>query len=84
MLQKVKELIPSPEKDVDGFPCTSFPFRNSDNSWKRITRSMLQIPFGLAAGTGLAAVLSLIFSVEVFINEVYSGPFKQFLVFPHF
>ena len=66
------------------FPLYSFPFRNSDNRWKRITRGMLQIPFGLAAGIGLAAVLSLIFSVEVFINEVYSGPFKQFLVFPPF
>jgi anoctamin-10 len=41
---------------------------------------MLQIPFGLAAGVGLAAVLTLIFSVEVFMSEVYNGPFKQFLV----
>jgi hypothetical protein len=40
----------------------------------------LQIPFGLAAGFGLAAVLTLIFSVEVFMSEVYNGPFKQFLV----
>jgi hypothetical protein len=41
---------------------------------------MLQIPFGLAAGVGLAAVLTLIFAVEVFMSEVYNGPFKQFLV----
>lgn len=41
---------------------------------------MLQIPFGLGAGIGLAAVLTSIFSVEVFMSEVYTGPFKQFLV----
>ena len=48
--------------------------------WKRIARGTLQIPFGLAAGIILAAVLTLIFSVEVFMSEVYTGPFKQFLV----
>jgi anoctamin-10 len=48
--------------------------------WKRVVRGTLQIPFGLAAGVGLAAVLTLIFSVEVFMSEVYNGPFKQFLV----
>ena len=29
---------------------------------------------------GLAAVLTMIFAVEVFMSEVYTGPFKQFLV----
>jgi anoctamin-10 len=53
---------------------------HTDHRWKRIARGMLQIPFGLAAGVGLAAVLTWIFSVEVFMSEVYSGPFKQFLV----
>ena len=48
--------------------------------WKRIARGTLQIPFGLAAGLGLACVLTMIFSVEVFMSEVYNGPFKQFLV----
>jgi len=52
----------------------------ADDRWKRIARGTLQIPFGLAAGVGLAAVLTWIFSVEVFMSEVYNGPFKQFLV----
>ena len=50
------------------------------SSWKRIARGTLQIPFGIAAGIILGAVLTLIFSVEVFMSEVYNGPFKQFLV----
>jgi len=57
-------------------------YRLTDTRWKRIARGMLQIPFGLAAGVGLAAVLTLIFAVEVFMSEVYNGPFKQFLVCP--
>ena len=50
------------------------------SSWKRALRQSLQIPFALAAGAGLATVLTLIFAVEVFMSEVYKGPFKQFLV----
>jgi anoctamin-10 len=57
------------------------PLLLSDDRWKRIARSLLQIPFGMAAGIILAAVLTLIFAVEVFMSEVYNGPFKQFLVF---
>jgi hypothetical protein len=53
---------------------------DADSRWKRIVRRTLQIPFGLAAGVGLAGVLTWIFSVEVFMSEVYNGPFKQFLV----
>lgn len=52
--------------------------------WKRVLRGTLQIPFGFAAGMILAAVLTLIFAVEVFMAEVYNGPFKQFLVQTHF
>ena len=48
--------------------------------WKRLLRQSFQIPFALAAAMGLAAVLTMIFAVEVFMSEVYSGPFKQFLV----
>jgi len=48
--------------------------------WKRLLRQSFQIPFALAAGMGLVAVLTMIFAVEVFMSEVYSGPFKQFLV----
>jgi len=56
------------------------PLHSLTSRWKRIARGSLQIPFGIAAGIGLAAVLTLIFAVEVFMSEVYNGPFKQFLV----
>jgi hypothetical protein len=53
-----------------------------DCRWKRLLRQSLQVPFELAAGVGLAGVLTMIFAVEVFMSEVYSGPFKQYLVLP--
>jgi anoctamin-10 len=53
-----------------------------DCRWKRLLRQSLQVPFELAAGIGLAGVLTMIFAVEVFMSEVYSGPFKQYLVSP--
>jgi hypothetical protein len=34
----------------------------------------------IVAGLILVVVLTLIFSVEVFMNEVYDGPFQQFWV----
>jgi len=81
MSLKAKESTLSPENVVAGFLGILTSFYKSDCRWKRIVRGTLQVPFGLAAGVGLAAVLTLIFSVEVFMNEVYSGPFKQFLVY---
>jgi len=63
-----------------GFHCITLSPTRVDGRWKRIARGTLQIPFGLAAGMGLAAVLTGIFAVEVFMSEVYTGPFKQFLV----
>jgi hypothetical protein len=59
------------------------PASMTDFRWKRLLRQSLQIPFALAAGAGLAAVLTMIFAVEVFMSEVYSGPFKHFLVSRH-
>ncbi|KAF2852794.1 DUF590-domain-containing protein [Plenodomus tracheiphilus IPT5] len=48
---------------------------------KRFQRQLLQIPFALIAATSLGAVIATSFAIEVFISEVYNGPFKSFLVF---
>ncbi|KAI8936796.1 hypothetical protein NX059_006039 [Plenodomus lindquistii] len=48
---------------------------------KRFQRQLLQIPFALIAATSLGAVIATCFGIEVFISEVYNGPFKSFLVF---
>jgi hypothetical protein len=63
---------------VSFVPC--FYVEGVDGRWKRLLRQSLQVPFELAAGVGLAGVLTMIFAVEVFMSEVYSGPFKQYLV----
>jgi hypothetical protein len=41
---------------------------------------MIFLPFGVASAIALLAVLTLIFVVEVYVSEVYDGPFKEFLV----
>jgi hypothetical protein len=41
---------------------------------------MLFIPFGLASGLIFAGFLTLVFAVELFVDEVYDGPFKSFVV----
>ncbi|ORY86788.1 calcium-activated chloride channel-domain-containing protein [Protomyces lactucae-debilis] len=51
------------------------------SSWQRLQREALSIPFALVAGTFLAAVLTGIFSVEVFLGEIYDGPLKSVLTF---
>lgn len=47
---------------------------------KRIKTQLLQIPFALAAVIALGALIVTCNSLEVFINEVYTGPGKQYLV----
>lgn len=47
---------------------------------KRLQRQLLQIPFALSAVVLLGAVIATCFGIEVFISEVYNGPFKSFLV----
>ncbi|CCG83001.1 Putative uncharacterized protein [Taphrina deformans PYCC 5710] len=51
------------------------------NPMSRLSREVLTIPFGILAGAILAVVLTAIFSVEVFIGEVYDGPLKSILTF---
>ncbi|KAF2274077.1 DUF590-domain-containing protein [Westerdykella ornata] len=48
---------------------------------KRLQRQLLQIPFALGAALMLGAVIATCFGIEVFISEVYNGPFKSILVF---
>ena len=47
---------------------------------KRLRRQLLQIPFALGAATLLGALIATCFGIEVFISEVYKGPFKGVLV----
>ncbi|EXM25437.1 hypothetical protein FOTG_07861 [Fusarium oxysporum f. sp. vasinfectum 25433] len=48
---------------------------------KRIKTQLLQIPFALACVIALGALIVTCNSLEVFINEVYNGPGKQYLGF---
>lgn len=47
----------------------------------RIMRQMLQIPFGIVAVLMLGSLITTCFAIEIFINEVYSGPGKSYLTF---
>ncbi|KAH8693654.1 calcium-activated chloride channel-domain-containing protein [Talaromyces proteolyticus] len=48
---------------------------------KQVLRQMLQIPFGIMAGIVLGVLVVATFAMEVFISEVYQGPFKTYLDF---
>lgn len=50
-------------------------------SIERVKRQMLQGPFILLAVTLLGTLIATAFGIEVFISEVYNGPFKSVLVF---
>jgi len=47
---------------------------------KRLQRQALQIPFALAAVVALGTLIAMSFGIEIFISEIYSGPFKSILV----
>lgn len=47
---------------------------------QRLRRQALNIPFILFNATGLMLILTLIFVSEVFLTEIYNGPFKQYLL----
>ena len=50
-------------------------------SWrKRLLRQLLQVPFALVAALSLGAIIATCFAIEIFISEVYKGPFKSYLV----
>lgn len=48
--------------------------------WKRWTRILMTLPALFLYAGVLGLVITAIYSTEVFINEVYSGPFKRYLV----
>ncbi|KAF2761342.1 DUF590-domain-containing protein [Pseudovirgaria hyperparasitica] len=48
---------------------------------KRLQRQLLQLPFALGAAALLGTLIATCFGIEVFISEVYNGPFKTVLVF---
>ncbi|KAL2255435.1 hypothetical protein VTK26DRAFT_3391 [Humicola hyalothermophila] len=48
---------------------------------KRLARQLLQVPFAAACVVALGGVIAGCFAIEIFINEVYNGPFKQYLTF---
>ncbi|APA07337.1 hypothetical protein sscle_02g021070 [Sclerotinia sclerotiorum 1980 UF-70] len=48
---------------------------------KRLSRQLLQIPFALCATVLLGSLIASCFAIEIFISEVYDGPFKTYLTF---
>ncbi|ELR09701.1 hypothetical protein VC83_06251 [Pseudogymnoascus destructans] len=49
--------------------------------FKRLARQALQIPFSIIASVVLGSLICTCFSIEIFISEIYAGPFKSYLVF---
>jgi hypothetical protein len=47
---------------------------------KRLQTQLLQIPFALACVSVLGALYIFCFGVEIFLTQVYDGPFKSYLV----
>lgn len=48
--------------------------------FKRLSRQLLQVPFAVVAALVLGSLIATCFGIEIFISEVYNGPFKQYLV----
>ncbi|KAH8779083.1 plasma membrane stress response protein-like protein [Hyaloscypha sp. PMI_1271] len=48
---------------------------------KRLARQLLQVPFAIAAASVLGSLIAGCFAIEIFISEVYDGPFKGYLTF---
>ena len=47
---------------------------------KRLGRQLLQLPFAIIATLALGTIIATCFGIEIFLSEVYSGPFKSGLV----
>lgn len=47
---------------------------------KRMVRQLLQVPFVLFSAVALGVIIATCFAIEIFISEVYNGPFKTYLV----
>lgn len=61
------------------------PLTGEDIAWfpakERLQRQLLQIPLALVSAVALGLIICTCYAIEVFISEVYSGPFKSVLVF---
>ena len=47
---------------------------------KRLHRQLLQLPFAVFASLALGLIIATCFGIEIFLSEVYNGPFKGVLV----
>ena len=47
----------------------------------RLQRQILQVPLAIGSIIALGLVICTCYAIEIFISEVYSGPFKSVLVF---
>ncbi|KAL5615227.1 hypothetical protein BROUX41_005283 [Berkeleyomyces rouxiae] len=63
-------------EDID--PVTGEPVKVY-SPFKRLGVQLLQIPFAMACVVVLGGLIVTCNSLEIFINEVYDGPFKQYL-----
>ncbi|EPS38450.1 hypothetical protein H072_7796 [Dactylellina haptotyla CBS 200.50] len=50
-------------------------------AYRRLMRQLIQVPFALFAASCLAAIIASVFSIEIFLVEVYNGPLKMILKF---
>jgi anoctamin-10 len=48
---------------------------------KRLGRQALAVPFGILAMIALGTIIATCFGIEIFLSEVYNGPFKHLLVY---
>lgn len=62
------------EDTVTGEPVKVYPYK------KRLQTQLLQIPFTLVCVLVLGTLVVFANSIEIFINQVYDGPGKQYLV----
>jgi hypothetical protein len=62
------------EDAVTGEPVKVYPYM------KRLRTQLLQIPFAVACVLALGSLVVIANSLEIFINQVYDGPGKQYLV----
>lgn len=46
----------------------------------RLSRQLLQLPFAVFASLALGTIIAACFGIEIFLSEVYNGPFKSVLV----
>ncbi|CAK7206867.1 hypothetical protein SEUCBS139899_009673 [Sporothrix eucalyptigena] len=49
--------------------------------FRRLGYQLLQVPFALVCVAILGSLIALCFSIEIFMTEIYGGPFKQYLTF---